>query len=188
MEESERQKYLQLITKKLVILTAGCLVLLFIFFYIIKLNGGERTYLVLNVFTAGLIGGFLSIQQRMPSIGLNELQELSRSWSSILLIPINGGIFAIVLMLMFLSGILEGAMFPKYVHAPIDHQNLSPSFTSWLIKTFPASGIDIAKLLFWSFVAGFSERFVPQIIRKSAANADESAGSGEPSKRTGLKY
>jgi hypothetical protein len=27
--------------------------------------------------------------------------------------------------------------------------------------------LDFAKLLFWCFVAGFSERFVPQIINKT---------------------
>jgi hypothetical protein len=173
MEDTERQKYLQLITRKLVFLTAGCMILLFIIFYII-IPRGERTYLVIYVFLAGLIGGFLSIQQRMPSIGLNELRELSNSWSSILLIPINGGIFAIVLMLMFLSGILQGDMFPKFNHVQIDHNQLFDTFKDWLMKTFPQNGVEVAKLLFWSFVAGFSERFVPQIIRKTAANADES--------------
>jgi hypothetical protein len=63
-------------------------------------------------------------------------------------------------------------MFPEYIHTPIDRQNLVTSFTAWLTQTFPASGTDIAKLLFWSFVAGFSERFVPQIIRKTAENVD----------------
>jgi hypothetical protein len=119
-----------------------------------------------------LVGGFVSVQQRLPTIGLEELGELSRSWLSILLIPINGGVFAIVLMLMFLSGILEGSLFPKYLHAPIDHTRLVESFQTWLSATFPESGTDIAKLLFWSFVAGFSERFVPQIIRKAASKAE----------------
>ena len=30
----------------------------------------------------------------------------------------------------------------------------------------------LAKLFFWSFVAGFSERLVPQIIRKTAQEAE----------------
>ena len=75
-------------------------------------------------------------------------------------------------MLMFLSGILEGAMFPKYVHSPIDEQNLVDSFVQWLTTTFPKSSSDIAKLRFLSFVAGFSERFVPQIIRKTSDGTD----------------
>ena len=33
-----------------------------------------------------------------------------------------------------------------------------------LTKTYQLTGQDLAKFQFWSFVAGFSERFVPQII------------------------
>lgn len=174
MDEAERQKYLQIVTRKLVGLTAGCMVILLIIFYVINLGELERTYLVAYVFLTGLIGGFVSMQQRLPAIGLNELRQLSDSWLSILLIPINGGIFAIVLMLMFLSGIIEGAMFPGYSHSAIDRQDLVASFVQWLTTTFPESGPDIAKLLFWSFVAGFSERFVPQIIRKTANRVEKS--------------
>jgi len=173
MEDTGRQKCLQLITRKLVWLTAGCLIILFVVFYFVPLEKSSRTFLAGLVFVAGLIGGFVSIQQRLPTIGLKELQELSSSWLSILLIPINGGIFAVVLMLIFVSGILEGTMFPRYTHASIDRADLVTSFSNWVTTTFPASGPDIAKLLFWSFVAGFSERFVPQIIRKTAGKVDK---------------
>lgn len=173
MSELQRQKCLQTVTKKLVVVMTGCLVFLAIFFYAV--NGPEmtRTYLVSYVFLAGLMGGFVSIQQRLPSLGLNELRELSNSWFSILLIPINGGVFALVLMILFLSGILEGVMFPQYNHSPINHEELVVSFTQWLNTTFPKSGSDIAKLLFWAFVAGFSERLVPQIIRSATQNLED---------------
>ena len=178
MEETDKQKHLQIVTRKLVSLTAGCIFILLIVFYIVNRGELKQTYLVGYVFLAGLIGGFVSIQQRLPEIGASELRELSKSWLSILLIPINGGIFAVTLMLIFLSGILKGAMFPEYTHTQrIDHTNLETliaSFTNWTKTTFPTNGEDIAKLIFWSFVAGFSERFVPQIIRKTTDNADSS--------------
>ncbi|MGA3208068.1 MAG: hypothetical protein ABSE05_09600 [Syntrophales bacterium] len=173
MKEAERQKYLQLVTRKLVSLTAGCMVILIIVFYIMPyIFHPEQTYLVGIVFLTGLIGGFVSIQQRLPTVGLNELRELSESWVSILLIPINGGIFAMVLMFMFVSGILEGSLFPKYSQPDILQDNIIESFQNWLRASFPQSGPDVAKLLFWSFVAGFSERLVPQIIRKTAEKVD----------------
>lgn len=78
-----------------------------------------------------------------------------------------------VLMFMFVSGILEGSLFPKYAHPRIDHENILESFKNWLNTVFPISGQNVAKLLFWSFVAGFSERFVPQIIRKTAEKVDD---------------
>lgn len=177
MSEVQRQKCLQSVTRKLVVVTAGCLVFLAIFFYAVNPSEAKRTYLVSYVFMAGLIGGFVSIQQRLPSLGLDELRELSNSWFSILLIPINGGVFALVLMILFLSGILEGSMFPRYTHSAINHEDLVGSFALWLNSTFPQSGPDIAKLLFWSFVAGFSERLVPQIIRSATQNIQETRES-----------
>jgi hypothetical protein len=57
MNDTDRQKYLQLVTRKLVSLTATCMLILLIIFYVIKLNELEKTYLVSYVFLAGLIGG-----------------------------------------------------------------------------------------------------------------------------------
>ena len=175
MENSDKQRYLQNVTRKLVSLTAACVLILVISFYVIReIWPAERTYLVAFVFVSGLTGGFVSIQQRLPKIGLDELRELSSSWLSILLVPINGGIFAIVLMLMFISEIIQGVLFPEYFQVKIEITDITGSFQKWSIDTFPKTGIDIAKLLFWSFVAGFSERFVPQIVRKTA---DEATGT-----------
>lgn len=176
MQDAERQMYLQIVTRKLVAMCGGSATLLAVIFYVIRLSESGRSYLVLYVFLGGLIGGFVSIQQRLPSIDLIELKELAGSWLSILLAPINGGIFAIVLMLIFLAGILDGAMFPTFVHPVIEHENVFKSFVVWLSTTFPENGPDIAKLFFWSFVAGFCERFVPQIIRKTS---DYVSDSGE---------
>ena len=177
MEELNRQQCLQKVTRTLVSLIIACLLLVLSFFYVKLWIDPEqtRTFLVIYVFVAGLIGGFVSIQQRLPAIGLSELRELSSSWISILLIPINGGIFAIVLMLMFLSKIIQGAMFPTFFPITIesDLDKVVESFWNWFTKSCPESGPDIAKLLFWSFVAGFSERFVPQIIRKATDKADD---------------
>jgi len=75
-------------------------------------------------------------------------------------------------MFMFVSGILEGSLFPKYSQPDILQDNIIESFQNWLRASFPQSGPDVAKLLFWSFVAGFSERLVPQIIRKTAEKVD----------------
>jgi hypothetical protein len=166
-EDDGRQKYLQIVSKKLVYLTFSCLSIVVILYYVIPIIfKSSHTYLSIYVFIAGLIGGFMSIQQRLPKIGINELRELSNSWISILLIPVNGGVFAIVLMVMIISGILQGAMFPKF--------NFPENLTGFqaLMKAFPENGAELAKLLFWSFVAGFSERFVPQIVRKTAQSEE----------------
>ena len=43
----------------------------------------------------------------------------------------------------------------------------------FLTKTYPSQGSEIAKLIYWSFVAGFSERFVPQIIQTVSQNTKQ---------------
>ena len=50
-------------------------------------------------------------------------------------------------------------------------------FNNFLKLTFPKSGPNVAKLIFWSFVAGFSERFVPQIIKKTVEGSTEKNNS-----------
>lgn len=168
MSATQRQEFLQLVTKRLVSFTLIVLVILAIGLYgFIKCGDGTNSYLVLLVFIAGLLGGFVSIQQRLPKISLGELNVLSSSWVSITLIPINGGIFSIVLMLMFMGNIIQGQLFPEYPDPTRFPITDAPSFFDWLKLFYPVNGVEIAKLFFWSFVAGFSERFVPQIIRRT---------------------
>jgi hypothetical protein len=168
-----RQKYLQQITVRLVIFTGVLLLALGIWLY--RINGlevkPESSYLVLLVFYAGLLGGFVSIQQRLPSNSLAELKILSGSWVSITLMPINGGVFALVLLLIFTGHIIQGQLFPVFPDT-IEIKDAS-SFYVWIKSAYPATGVDVAKLLFWSFVAGFSERFVPQIIKRTADEIDQ---------------
>jgi hypothetical protein len=50
------------------------------------------------------------------------------------------------------------------------------------VGTYPQTGVDFAKLVFWCFVAGFSERFVPQII--SGAQRDSGKSPHETTNRS----
>jgi len=58
MEETDRQKHPQMITRKLVSLTAGCIVLFFVMFCFIPSETIGRTFLVGPVFFVCLIGRF----------------------------------------------------------------------------------------------------------------------------------
>ena len=106
----------------------------------------------------------MSIQQRIKKVGAEELELLSLSWFQILLIPVYGGIFALVLYLAFLSGIVEGPLFPRFSVPTFSIPPTTNDMKNLFVNTFPATGVDFAKLVFWCFVAGFSERLVPQII------------------------
>ena len=89
-----------------------------------------------------------------------------------------GSVFATLLFLAFLGGLVQGSLFPQFVNL------------SWFSLVFlPA---DWARLMVWSFIAGFSERFVPDLLnnlllrgardedREPEKSADD--GGGRPPK------
>jgi hypothetical protein len=72
---------------------------------------------VLTVTLAGIVGGCVSMLQRIqsaPSEGdaLFNLAALSNGWRGIILSPLYGGIFASLLFVLFSAGILKGSVFP----------------------------------------------------------------------------
>jgi len=170
--EDNRTRRLLTISKRLLIFAALSLVVTFIVLGITFFLR-ERLMISWLVFQCGIIGGFVSIQQRLKQIDSEELKLLSESWATILVIPIYGGIFSLVLYMLFLSGIIQGHLFPDFSITDFSNPPTTRDVVVFLTKTYPSQGSDIAKLIFWSFVAGFSERFVPQIIHTVSQNAKQ---------------
>lgn len=160
------------ITKRLILMTlCGLGVVALVFGVTLVL--GKKFMVSWACFGCGLIGGFVSIQQRLKKISDEELELLSRSWFQILLVPVYGGVFALVLYLAFLGNIVEGAMFPKFFVPDFAIPPTSDDMKKLFTSTYPVAGVDFAKLIFWSFLAGFSERLVPQIISKTASDKEK---------------
>jgi hypothetical protein len=164
---ASRTEKLHIITRRLIVMTAIALAL------VVSLIGAtfifhERLMLSWLCFGCGLLGGFVSIQQRLKKLAEEELVLLSQSWFQILLIPIYGGIFSLVLYICFLSEMVKGPLFPHFYIPPFSEPiPTRADMISFLENTYPVSGQDFSKLIFWSFIAGFSERLVPQILQKS---------------------
>lgn len=116
-------------------------------------------------FAAGIIGGFVGLQRRLKSLSDNDLVLLAHSWVYVCISPLIGGVLAVVLYVLFISTLVSGDLFPKFVPDAVnagfaDRKNFSAIFN------VHGDAVDYAKMLFWSFVAGFSERFVTDIISK----------------------
>jgi hypothetical protein len=147
------------------------------------------------VVSMGMIGGFVSLQRRIqavPSTGdpILNITELSNSKFSVYLTPISGAVFAALLYVIFIGGLLQGPLFPK-ISSPAgacespqvpgqaavgQQEEKCPavvSFSDFVKKTAPASGAQFAILLVWSFIAGFAERFVPDTIDRLVNKANE---------------
>ena len=114
------------------------------------------------VIGAGLIGGFVGLQRRLKDLTLSDLQLINDSWLYTALSPLVGGILALLLYILFLSGLVSGQLFPIFEADP----GLSPTSFSSLFMQHATEFQDYAKLLFWCFVAGFSEHFVTDVINR----------------------
>lgn len=160
-----RAGHILAVTRRLILMT-GAALLFVVAIFGLTLIWGQRFNVSWVCFGCGLIGGFVSIQQRLKKISDAELSLLASSWFQIALIPVYGGIFALVAYVGFLSEIISGRLFPAFYIPAFHNPPVRADIISFLADTSPASGADVAKLLFWCFVAGFSERFVRQIINR----------------------
>ena len=95
----------------------------------------------------------------------DDLMLLANSWVYVWISPIVGGVLAVVLYVLLISTLVSGDLFPTFVPSkvapcPTDRKGFS------IIFCVHGESAVYAKMIFWSFVAGFSERFVTDIISK----------------------
>lgn len=160
---------------------------------------------VAAVLLTGAVGGFVSLQKRLKSLGTDDLILLANSWVYIVLSPLVGGVLAILLYVLFISGLVDGDLFPTIV---ADRVGFGPGGTSAaalqtsevaraavaaaenaafarqaaagslsdLFGVYAASPADYAKILFWCFLAGYSERFVTNIISQFETGMGQGPG------------
>ena len=120
------------------------------------------------VFLCGAIGGFISLQRRLKSFEHEDLVLLARSWIYVLLSPLVGSILASLLFFLFIAGLLQGDLFPDFMDTTTGEGGLSTLF-----DVRGKNHADYAKIIFWCFLAGFSESFVTNIISRFETSADQ---------------
>jgi hypothetical protein len=121
------------------------------------------------------MGGLLSLQQRYQSTArrgdpIETVSQLAHNWPQVFLPAINGAVFALVLYMLMLGGLLSGDIFPRFMK-PDDNQN-GLVLLEFLKQGKPAAPSDYAKLIVWCFVAGFAERLVPDTLSRLISRAE----------------
>lgn len=113
---------------------------------------------------AGATGGMISVVQRIQtdSTGTDaaaDLRALAQAEGAVFFAPITGAIFAVVLSTMIAGRVVSGSIFPTLP------ENAAWYFVLWL--PWP-----LANWFLWGFIAGFSERLVPDMLNRIAKDAE----------------
>ena len=148
-----------------------CFVLLLPIVLIFGFKGQTLLATIPLVAFMGALGGFLSLQRRLQNIPtendpLLTMLELENGRFSVSMAPLTGAIFAIVLFLVFVGGLIQGTLFPGQLN-----------FSNWKLGD-PIQAEALAsygKLLLWSFIAGFAEKFVPDTLDSIASKGSQAS-------------
>jgi hypothetical protein len=160
------------ITNELARALASCLFILTVFILLGVNFFPSALPVVFEVVAMGMIGGFISIHKRLKDLASEDLKLMTSSKLYLYLAPFVGGLFAMILYLIFLSGLLQDPVFPQFRAGP-DATAHAPQFSD-LLDARAQDFNNYAKLLVWSFIAGFSEKFFVGLIGKF-----ESTGEGK---------
>lgn len=128
--------------------------------------------IMIAVIVAGAGGSFVSSLRRLYSFQdvfpqgeyLKLFRKLNFYVVAYSLVPtVVGMLGAVIIYLIFAAGFLTGDLFPEF-HCATD-QNCA-DFHGFVANWRPDGPAANAKAIVWGFIAGFSERFVPDILNR----------------------
>ena len=147
------------------------------------------------VIWSGLLGGSISVLLRLGSTetrdqGSTLIAEFDKAIKTSFLAPVTGSVFAVVLYVIFCAHLVDGTIFPTMQtamtteEAAAEASLLSSSVSNNVVSDHatnqqsklglqitymhPKSSRDLSLVLVWCFIAGFFERFVPDLLSSIA--------------------
>lgn len=145
---------------------------------VLSYNGqgsGDPPVFVL-VILAGALGAFFSALARLygfEDLPVALMQPDIGTWGRLSLViyslvpPLTGAIGAAVIYMLFAAGFVKGDLFPTFI-CKADGPGACNGLQKFMQSYGPAQASDYAKALLWGFVAGFSERLIPDALQTFA--------------------
>nr|WP_067285679.1 hypothetical protein [Marinobacterium profundum] len=142
---------------------------------------GDKLLSILPVvILAGVLGSFVSALNRIYStrdifpitsysVFLHGTSTYLIAYSSIP--ALVGAISSTILYVLFASEIVVGPFFPAFSCKPEGSGCFE--FQDFLTSWSPKDAQDHAKAIVWGFIAGFSERFVPDILNRVTSDSEK---------------
>lgn len=166
----EKRELVLNVTNRLLKTLGGLFAFCILFFVIFLLLGRTTIPVVVLVMSMGLFGGFISIQRRLKKLGCDDLRLMANSWAYIFLAPFSGSVLAVILYCLFISKMVQGGLFPEFEAG----DGSSPADLTRLFNCHAKDYTDYAKLVVWSFLAGFSESLVTNVLGNFVSTATDS--------------
>lgn len=139
-----------------------------------------RLGLQVAIAIGGATGALVSILRRFQELAATpitsldsqaELSAMRHGSVSMLTSLFFGAVFAFLLYIVFvagLQGVIESSLVPQFSNC-LSEASCGGGVLDFLRRMAPKSDMDFAKLMVWSFVAGFAERLVPDVIDRLTA-------------------
>ena len=157
-------------------LSAGIPFLVLVLYFDKTARGGVT--IMIPVMAAGAGGAFVSSLRRLYGFEdifprrsyIRLFRKLDFYVIAYSLVPVLVGIIgAVMLYLLFAGGLLKGDLFPDFICAP---NQSCEDFHGFVANWVPKDAAANAKAIVWGFVAGFSERFVSNILNHFATDKE----------------
>jgi hypothetical protein len=140
------------------------------------------------MFILGVLGGLISIFRRMQSAvskdalltdPVHDLGGLAFGYVGLTVALLSGGVFAIIIYLLMKSQMFGDKMslFPGFLDCDKGPLCAASKADGIFADIATALGLktcsDLAKMLVWAFLSGFSERLVPDVLDRIAATSQK---------------